>query len=100
MPTLDEQIAHSLEQSRKNGELQSAKSWGKPLAEDQAFSDTPDEFRLPFKMLKDAGYVPPEVEMMKEIAALKEELDGLSSSAPSFEAKRARLTDLNERWSE
>ncbi|RFU48691.1 DnaJ family domain-containing protein [Paraburkholderia sp. DHOC27] len=94
MPTIDEQIARALEESRKSGELESAKSWGKPLREDRAFADTPDEFRLPFKMLKDAGYIPPEVEMLKEIAALQDELANLPSSAPSFEEKRARLIDL------
>jgi hypothetical protein len=94
MPTLDEQIARALEESRKSGELEAAKSWGKSLEVDREFNETPDEFRLPFKMLKNAGYVPAEVEMMKEIAALSEELNTMSAADPYYEDKRARLTDL------
>lgn len=94
MPTLDEQIAHALEDSRKSGELNGAKSWGKPLEEDPGFNETPDEFRLPFKVLKDAGHVPPEVEMLKEIAALMEELNTLSSNHPQYDVKKSRLADL------
>jgi len=94
MPTLDEQIARALEDSRKSGELNSAKSWGKPQEEDPGFNETPDEFRLSFKVLKDAGHVPPEVEMLKEIAALMEELNTLSTHHPQYDAKKARLADL------
>lgn len=94
MPTLDEQIARALEESRKNGELESAKSWGKPQQEDREFNETPDEFRLSFKILKNAGYVPPEVEMLKEIATLTEALNVMSPADPQYEGVRARLTDL------
>jgi hypothetical protein len=94
MPTLDEQIARALEDSRKSGELESAKSWGKSQTEDRAFNETPDEFRLPFKMLKDAGHVPPEVEMLREIAALMEELNTLSPGDPRYDHKKTRLADL------
>ena len=31
MPTIDEQIAQSLRDAQRSGELQSAASWGKPL---------------------------------------------------------------------
>jgi hypothetical protein len=72
MPTLDEHIAMNLRESLANGELRSAPSWGKPLPVDEGFEQTPDELRLGFKMLKEAGYVPPEVETMKRIAALRE----------------------------
>ncbi len=45
-PTLDEQIAQSLRDSQRSGELQAAPSWGKPLALDDGFDETPLELRM------------------------------------------------------
>jgi hypothetical protein len=96
MPTIDEQIAHGLRESQRNGELQGAPSWGKPLALDTGFDDTPLELRLPFKILKQAGYVPHEVLLMNEIAALRAQLAGLADdSAPAAVALRRRLAELS-----
>jgi len=96
MATFEEQIAHSLRESQRSGELQNAPSWGKPLAADAGFDDTPPELRLPFKILKQAGYVPHEVLLMHEIAALRAQLSGLADdSAPAAVALRRRLTDLS-----
>lgn len=35
---------------------------------------TPDEFKLPFKILKNAGIAPPEIELFHERARLREAL--------------------------
>lgn len=94
MPTIDEEIARALEESRKSGELKSAKSWGKPLVADPSYSATPEEFRMGFKILKDAGYAPPEVELMNEAASLREIMQALSPDDPQYAGLRRRLTDL------
>jgi hypothetical protein len=95
MSTLDEQIASSLHESLRNGELQSAPSWGKPLAADDGFDQTPDELRLGFKMLKEAGFVPPEVETMKQIAALRECIVG-EPDADKARAMQRRMVELQQ----
>lgn len=87
--TLDEQIADALAQSQRSGELQSAASWGKPLELEDAYARTPEELRMGFKILKNAGIVPPEVEMLREIAEMKQQL-----AACEDEAQR---TALNKR---
>ena len=51
--TIDEQIAQSLRESQASGELQSAKSWGKPLDLNDGYAQTPEELRMAFKALKD-----------------------------------------------
>lgn len=70
----DDHIGRALRESEASGELRAAPSYGKPLAADAGYEQTPDELRLAFKILKDAGVVPPEVEVMREITALQQEL--------------------------
>jgi hypothetical protein len=70
----DEAIAEHLAQALRSGELRSAPSFGKPLAEPEGWSQTPVEFRLPFKILKNASVPPPEVELFHRRAALREAL--------------------------
>ncbi len=95
MSTLDEHIANSLRESQRNGELQSAPSWGKPLPPDAGYEQTPEEFRLGYKMLKEAGYVPPEVETMRRIAALREVIQR-ETDPEKADAMRKRLSELQQ----
>lgn len=95
MPTLDEQIAQSLRDAQRSGELQAAPSWGKPLNLDDGYEQTPDALRMAFKALKDAGFVPPEVETMKQIAALRQVIEA-APDAPDAEAVRRRLSELQQ----
>jgi hypothetical protein len=95
MPTLDEQIAQSLRDAQRSGELQSAANWGRPLALDDGYAQTPPELRMAFKALKDAGFVPPEVETMKQIAALREVIE-TESDATKAEAMRKRVSELQQ----
>lgn len=91
----DDAIAEHLAASMRSGELQSAESYGKPLLEAEGWAETPLEFRLPFKVLKNAGVPPPELELFKTRAALREQLD----AALDDEARhslRQRLSELEQ----
>ncbi len=92
LKTQDEQIADALRESLASGELRAAPSWGKPQTFGDGYDETPDELRLSMKILKDSGYAPPEVELMREIAALQAALE----RAPDDEATRARHRRLAE----
>jgi len=60
------------------------------LEEDESI---PPELRMAFKVLKDAGCLPPEVELRREVASLSELLDTIVDPA-----ERARLRrDLADR---
>ena len=95
MATLDDHIAQSLRESQRSGELQSAPSWGKPLDLNDGFAQTPDELRMAFKALKDAGFVPPEVETMQQIAVLREQVAS-NPNAPEADALRKRISELQQ----
>ena len=78
MATLDDHIARALAESLRNGELKSAPSFGKPLDLGDGYAATPQEWRMPFKVLKDAGMVPPEIGTMRELDALRTTLEAAS----------------------
>lgn len=93
--TLDEAIADHLAQAQRSGELQGAPSYGKPLAEMAGWDETPVEFRLPFKILKNAGVQPPEIELFHQRAALRQAL-AEAPEGPEREALQRRLGDLEQ----
>lgn len=90
---LEDHIGDALRQS--DAELRAAPSWGKPLNLGDGYEQTPDEFKTPFKLLKDGGYVPPEVQLMKDIAALAAQLEGAPDDATS-RAGRQRLSEMRQ----
>ena len=62
-----------------NGELDHLPGEGRPLdLDDDAL--VPEDLRLAYRILKNAGYVPPEVQALNEIAEL-ERLAGADSAA-------------------
>ena len=95
MATLDDHIAQSLRESQRSGELDSAPSWGKPLDLNDGFEQTPAELRMAFKALKDAGFVPPEIETMKQIATLRQAI-AADSDAPGANTLRLRVSELQQ----
>lgn len=89
---LEDDIGRKLAEAAASGELQHARSWGKPLDLGDGYDETPAELRMGMKVLKDAGVVPAEVELMREIEALRQQLEG----APDDEAARAGRQRLSE----
>ncbi len=89
---LEDDIGRALSESARNGELQSAPSYGKPLNFGDGYDDTPAELRMPMKVLKDAGVVPPEVEVMQRIAALEQR--AAAAVGPEAAALRREAADL------
>ncbi|MGL5003647.1 MAG: DUF1992 domain-containing protein, partial [Casimicrobium sp.] len=80
---VEDEISRKLAEAHANGELTSAKGYGQPLANPEGWDDTPEEFRMGFKVLKDAGFYPPEVELMRRRSELR--------------ATLASMTDRSER---
>ena len=93
--TQDELIAQHLAESLRSGELQSAESFGKPLAEAEGWLETPVEFRLPFKILKNAGIPPPEVDLFHRQAALREAVQAAATESER-EALQRELAALEQ----
>ncbi|MFN3742026.1 MAG: DUF1992 domain-containing protein [Anaerolineales bacterium] len=74
-------LAESLiQEAMARGEFNDLPGRGHPLDLSEYFS-APEEWRAAYALLKNAGLLPREVELMQEIAALKERLPELSADA-------------------
>ncbi|PAD21227.1 J-domain-containing protein [Terribacillus saccharophilus] len=60
-----------IKQAEANGEFRNLPGAGKPL-ELEDLSGVPEDMRMSYKILKNAGYIPPEMELQKEIVALRD----------------------------
>jgi len=93
---VEDHIGRHLEESARSGELRSAPGFGKPMDLGDGYQETPEELRMGYKILKDAGYVPPEVELMQDINRLARELESIPPGAGRVEAQ-AKLSHLRQK---
>lgn len=73
------------------GEFDNLSGAGKPLDLD-AYFNTPEDLRMAFSMLRSNDFVPEEVEMLKEIEALREALK-TSSDPKETEQLHAKINE-------
>ncbi len=91
----EDHIGRAIAESEQNGELQRAPSYGKPLGFGDGYDETPAELRMPMKILKDAGVVPPEVEAMQRLAALRAAAEAAATPEEAL-ALRQQVSDLQQ----
>ncbi len=92
---LEDDIGRHLAESHASGELRQAPSFGKPLHFGDGYDETPEDLRMGMKILKDAGVLPPEVEFMQQIEALRLSLEGAPDN-DNTRAGRQRLAEMRQ----
>lgn len=98
MPTQDEEIASHLRRALASGELAQAPGFGKPQVQDAGWHATPESLRMPFKILKDAGFHPPEIDLFNERATLAEQLRHCTDETARLRLGQT-LSELQQRLS-
>jgi len=70
---IDDIIGGWIRDAENSGAVKDLPGYGQPLnlEDDQHI---PPKYRMAFRVLKNAGFAPPEVQLFQEIAALKERL--------------------------
>src|SRR3954465_14599579 len=96
MSTWEDEIARHVREALASGDLAGTEGFGKPLREDAAWDATPESLRMPFKILKNAGVVPAEVELINQRAALARSLAECTSEPVRAELRR-KLGELELR---
>ena len=90
----DDEIGKLIARAYETGEIQSAESFGKPMKAD-GFVETPGEFRMPFKVLRNADAVPPEIFMFRKRAELRDALEHTTDPAEAARI-RSQLNDIEQ----
>ena len=72
----------------RKGEFDELPGKGKPLDLDAHFQ-APEELRMGYSMLREAGFVPEEVQLLKDIEALREGLKGCADEGQRAEMSKA-----------
>lgn len=70
------------------GEFDDLPGRGKPLAPEDDLTGVPAELRMAYKILKNAGFVPPEVELRRQIVSLRQLLDRLADDEERRQKRR------------
>jgi len=82
-------VEERIQEALRRGDFDNLPGAGRPLAlDDDAL--VPPEVRLAYRILKNAGFVPPEVLERREIAELEHELAGIADAV----ARQHALTKL------
>ncbi len=97
MNIFDKLAESQIEAAIERGELRDLPGEGKPLALDDT-SMIPEALRAVYRLLKNAGYLPPEVQLRRDIATAEQLLLQTEDAACAEYAKaRARLEILRLR---
>ncbi|GBU13005.1 hypothetical protein AwEntero_16060 [Enterobacterales bacterium] len=95
MSLADRLAEQKIAEAIKNGDLNNLPGAGKPLQLDDD-NAVPDKLRLAYRILKNAGYLPPELQDRKEALELKDMLDVLTPGVLEYHStsKRLRVLEL------
>lgn len=86
--SFDKIVEAIIREAQERGDFEDLPGKGKPI-DLSAYFETPEEIRNAYSMLKNANMVPAEVELLQDIAALKEKL-----STTSEERERVKIQKL------
>ena len=84
---LDKIVESIIKEAQERGEFNNLKNKGKPL-DLTAYFETPEEERLAYSVLKNAGMLSAEIDLLQEIAALKERLETSHDESQRRKIKR------------
>jgi hypothetical protein len=73
-----------IREAMERGEFDDLRGKGEPLPEDGA-QYIPGDLRMAYKILKNAGFLPPEIEVEREIQTAMDLLDGLEDEQESYQ---------------
>jgi len=94
MPSIYDILAEQrIADALRRGEFDNLPGAGKPLVFDDELFVSPEQ-RMANKVMRNAGFSPPEIGLRKEIAALRAEIEALAESDARRRALRRRLAML------
>ena len=90
--SLEKALEEQIQRAMSEGKFDNLKGAGKPLNLDDYFA-TPEDIRVGYTMLKDNEFVPPEIELLREIGILREKI----KNCPDENEKKKLNKNLHEK---
>jgi hypothetical protein len=90
--SLEKVLEEQIQRAMAEGKFDNLKGAGKPLNLDDYFA-TPEDIRAGYTLLKNNEFVPPEVELLKEVGILREKI----KNSFDEDEKKALNKKLNEK---
>lgn len=90
--SLSEAVEAIIKEAMRRGEFENLPGQGKPL-DLRSYFETPEDLRLAYTALKNAGMVPEEISLLQEIAAFRETL----GNTPEEDEKRRIRKSMADR---
>ena len=92
IPGFEAIVEQRIKKAQKEGEFDNLEGANKPLKfEDQ---HVPEELRLAHKILKNSGYLPPELDLKKKITQVEQLLDAAQADSPERLSIQKKLNYL------
>ena len=88
----DKIVEQKIQEAIKNGEFDDLELKGKPL-DFSDLSSLPDENRMAYKILKNSGLLPEEMELKKEIFNLENIINSGDLSGEKLKSEKEKLKD-------
>lgn len=81
-------VEEQIQKAMAEGEFDNLAGRGKPL-DLEAYFQTPEHLRMGYSMLRNGDFVPEEVQLLKEIEALREQLSSCADEKRRNEIQKA-----------
>ncbi|MDQ3821468.1 MAG: DUF1992 domain-containing protein [Acidobacteriota bacterium] len=85
--SLESFIEQQIKKAMAEGEFDDLPGKGKPV-DLRAYFDTPEDLRMAYSLLKDANVIPEEMQLLKDIEALKAQLQTCKTRSKRTELRR------------
>lgn len=86
IPGFESIVEERIKAAQKQGRFNNLEGHGKPLVFEEIC--VPNDLRLAHKILKNAGFLPPEIELRKQMTEVRELMDQTDDASP----KKAKLS--------
>ncbi|THB81627.1 MAG: DUF1992 domain-containing protein [Desulfobacteraceae bacterium] len=92
IPGFEAIVEERIKKAQQEGQFDNLEGSKKPLNFDDL--NVPEEFRLAHKILKNSGFLPPEIELKKKIASTQELIGSVEPNSPQRQRLQKKLNFL------
>ncbi len=94
IPGFEKIVEERIKKAQKEGAFNDLEGIGKPFVLEENQQQVPDDCRLAYKILKNAGFLPPEIELKKKITQAELLLEATDAASGEHREIKKKLNYL------